>query len=228
VDVLVNNAGVIEVGPVDTITREDYDEAMRTHFWGPLNTIEAFVPAMRERRQGRVVNISSVGGKISVPHLLPYCASKFALTGLSEGLRAELARDNVLVTTVCPGLMRTGSPRNAYFKGHHRAEYAWFSISDSLPILSTSVEHAARSIVTACRRGDPELVFPFLTQAAVKLHGLFPGASAEILSYVNRALPKANGAGTRRVLGADSESALSPSPLTALSNRAAETHNQVG
>jgi NAD(P)-dependent dehydrogenase (short-subunit alcohol dehydrogenase family) len=227
VDVLVNNAGVIEVGPIDTITREDYEEAMRAHFWGPLNTIEAFVPMMRARREGRVVNISSVGGKISVPHLLPYCASKFALTGLSEGLRAELAQDNVLVTTVCPGLMRTGSPRNAYFKGQHRAEYAWFSISDSMPLLSTSAEHAARSIVEGCRNGEPEVVFPLLTQVAVKLHGLFPGATAEVLSLVNRALPKADGVGTKKVRGAESESKVSPSPLTVLGDRAAESHNEM-
>jgi NAD(P)-dependent dehydrogenase (short-subunit alcohol dehydrogenase family) len=227
VDVLVNNAGVIEVGPIDTITRDDYDEAMRAHFWGPLNTIEAFVPMMRARREGRVVNISSVGGKISVPHLLPYCASKFALTGLSEGLRAELAQDGVLVTTVCPGLMRTGSPRNAYFKGQHRAEYAWFSISDSMPVLSTSAERAARSVVEGCRNGEPEVVFPFLTQVAVKLHGLFPGATAEVLSLVNRALPKADGVGTRKMRGAESESAVSPSPLTVLGDRAAETHNEM-
>jgi NAD(P)-dependent dehydrogenase (short-subunit alcohol dehydrogenase family) len=227
VDVLVNNAGIIQVGPLETITREDYEEAMRVHFWGPLNTIETFVPAMRERRHGRVVNISSVGGKISVPHLLPYCASKFALTGLSQGLRAELERDNVLVTTVCPGLMRTGSPRNAYFKGKHRAEYAWFSISDSMPVLSTSAEHAARSIVEGCRHGDAEVVFPFLTQVAVRFHGLFPGATAEVLSLVNRALPAANGAGTRKLRGAESESAASPSLLTVLGDRAAEAHNQV-
>jgi short-subunit dehydrogenase len=80
---------------------------------------------MRQRHQGRIVNISSIGGKISVPHLLPCCASKFARTGLSEGLRAELCQDGIYVTTVIPGLMRTGSPRNAIFKGQHRAEHAW-------------------------------------------------------------------------------------------------------
>src|SRR5262249_50390239 len=124
VDVLINNAGTISVGPVETMTLDDYRRAMRTHFWGPLYTIHAVLPAMRRRGTGRIVNISSIGGKVSVPHLLPYNASKFALVGYSEGLRAELARDGIVVTTVCPGLMRTGSPRHAFFKGRHRAEYA--------------------------------------------------------------------------------------------------------
>jgi NAD(P)-dependent dehydrogenase (short-subunit alcohol dehydrogenase family) len=228
VHVLVNNAGVIQVGPLDSLTREDYEDAMRTHFWGPLNTILAVLPQMRERSEGRIVNVSSIGGKISVPHLLPYSASKFALTGLSEGLRAELARDNVLVTTVCPGLMRTGSPRNALFKGKHHAEYAWFSIADATPAVSTSAESAARRIVDACRDGDAELIFPTLTRLAVGFEGLFPGATAEILSQVNRALPDAGGVGTERVRGAESQSRLSPSPLTALGDRAAARNNELG
>src|SRR3954453_24082204 len=126
VDVLINNAGIMEVGPVETMTIEDYQEAMAVHFWAPLLCIEHVLPDMRRRGEGRIVNISSIGGEIGVPHLVPYCASKFALNGLSQGLRPELANQGIYVTTVCPGLMRTGSPRNAFFKGHHRAEYAWF------------------------------------------------------------------------------------------------------
>src|SRR5205085_1734915 len=150
IDVLVNNAGVISVGPVELMTLEDYQQAMETNYWGALYTILAVLPEMRARREGRIVNITSIGGKISVPHLVPYSASKFALVGLSEGLRAELMKDGVVVTTICPGLMRTGSPRNATFKGRHRAEYTWFSISDALPLTSISATRAARRIVKAC------------------------------------------------------------------------------
>src|SRR5262249_49606137 len=124
VDVLINNAGIIEVGPLDTMDLADYANAMQVHFWAPLLCIEHVLPDMRRRGEGRIVNISSIGGEIGVPHLAPYCASKFALNGLSQSLRAELAGEGIYVTTVCPGLMRTGSPRNALFKGKHRAEYA--------------------------------------------------------------------------------------------------------
>src|SRR5204863_2590958 len=123
-----------------------------------VHTTLDVMPDMRARREGRIVNISSIGGKVSVPHLLPYSASKFALVGLSEGLRAELAKDGIVVTTVCPGLMRTGSPRNAQFKGQHRAEYAWFTLSDSMPFFSQSAERAARQILSACRHGEAEVV----------------------------------------------------------------------
>jgi len=124
VDVLINNAGIIQVGPLDHMKLDDYEDAMATHFWGPLYMVVAALPQMRRQGEGRIVNISSIGGRIAVPHLVPYSASKFALVGLSDGLRVELARDNITVTTVCPGLMRTGSPVNAMFKGQRPQEYA--------------------------------------------------------------------------------------------------------
>jgi NAD(P)-dependent dehydrogenase (short-subunit alcohol dehydrogenase family) len=227
IDVLVNNAGVIQVGPVEVMTVEDYDEAMKTHFWGPLYATLSVLPEMRGRREGRIVNISSIGGKISVPHLVPYSASKFALVGLSEGLRAELRKDGIVVTTVCPGLMRTGSPRNALFKGQHRAEYAWFSISDALPVSAMAASRAAHQIIAACKRGDAEVVLSIQAQLAVKFHGLFPGLTADLLGFVNYLLPGAGGIGRRRAKGKDSESSWSPSLLTVLNEKAAEQNNEV-
>lgn len=226
IDVLINNAGVIQVGPFENMTIEDFDQAMRSHFWGPLYTTLAVLPEMWRRRGGRIVNIASIGGKISSPHLLPYNASKFALTGLSEGLRAELAKDGILVTTVIPGLMRTGSPPNAFFKGHHRAEYAWFSISDSLPLLSMSAEAAARKIIKACRHGDAEVILSIPAKTAAGFHGLFPGLTAEILSVVNRLLPPSGGVGSRNIKGKDSASRFSPSWATALSDAASIRNNE--
>jgi short-subunit dehydrogenase len=227
VDVLINNAGVIEVGPLEVMTREDFDEAMKVHFWGPLNTILAVLPEMRQRKQGRIVNISSIGGKISVPHLVPYSASKFALVGLSKGLRAELLKDGIVVTTVCPGLMRTGSPRNAHFKGRHRAEYAWFSISDALPLTSIKAERAARQIIDACKAGRAELVISVQAKAAVLFDSLFPELSADLLALANRLLPGPGGIGAQRAKGKDSASSWSPSWLTALNEHAALKNNEV-
>jgi len=227
IDVLINNAGTIQVGPVELMTLEDYEEAMKVHFWGPLYTVLAVLPGMRQRRQGRIVNISSIGGKLSMPHLLPYNASKFALVGFSEGLRAELAKDGIVVTTVCPGLMRTGSPRNAFFKGQHRAEYAWFSISDALPLVSQSAERAARQIIAACKRGDAEVVLSLPAKLATTVHGLFPGCTADLLGLANTLLlPGPGGIGTAHRTGKDSSSQLSPSWLTRLSDEAARQNNE--
>lgn len=226
IDVLVNNAGTICVGPMDDMTIDDYRDSINTHFWGPYFATAAVLPEMQKRREGRIVNISSIGGKISVPHLLPYSVGKFALTGFSEGLRSEALKDNVHVTTVCPGLMRTGSPRNALFKGDNEAEYAWFSISDSLPLLSMSPAWAARRIVNACVRGDAELVLSLPAKLAVKFRGLFPEATAEALSWADRLLPAANGNNVARA-GSQSFSNVSPSWVTTLNERAAATNNEI-
>jgi len=189
IDVLINNAGTVDVGPVDVMTAADFEREMATHFWGPLNVILAVLPHMRSRAEGRIVNIASIGGKVSVPHLVPYSASKFALVGLSEGLRAELRASGILVTTVCPGLMRTGSSRHAIFKGRHDAEYTWFSLADNLPLLSMDAERAARRILNAVRAGRSHVVLSLPAKVADKVHGLFPGLTSDALGLANRLLP---------------------------------------
>src|SRR6266536_3954025 len=144
IDILINNAGIIEVGPLEHLTPEDFNRAMRLHFWAPYELISLVVPEMRIWGGGRVVNISSIGGKVAVPHMASYSASKFALTGLSDALRAELARDNIYVTTVAPGLMRTGSHVNAKFKGRHDDEFAWFAASAGAPLISMNADRATQ------------------------------------------------------------------------------------
>ncbi|HEY7180605.1 MAG TPA: SDR family oxidoreductase [Blastocatellia bacterium] len=226
-DVLVNNAGVIEVGPVETMTLADYEEALDVNLRGPLHTMLAVIPEMRRRGEGRIVNIASIGGKIAMPHLAPYTMSKFALAGLSKAMRAELAKDGVVVTTVCPGLMRTGSPRNATFKGRHRAEYAWFSISDSLPLLTVSAEKAARRIVSACQRGESEVIFPIQAKLAAMAEAIAPELVADLLGLINRLLPTPGGVGSERMKGSESYSSISPSWLTMLGDSAAHRYNEV-
>jgi NAD(P)-dependent dehydrogenase (short-subunit alcohol dehydrogenase family) len=226
VDVLVNNAGTITVGPVETMSLEDFEDAMRANFWACVHTIFAVLPEMRARGAGRIVNVTSIGGKVSIPHLLPYSASKFALVGLSEGLRAELSKDGIRVTTVVPGLMRTGSPRHALFKGRHRAEHGWFSIADALPGLSMDAERAARQIVAALRRGRAEVVLSIPARAGRLVAQIWPGLTADALGLATRLLPS-DGVRDRRP-GWASASSLSPSWLTRLGDRAGRRLNQVG
>jgi len=227
-DILINNAGIITVGPNDDMTHADFEDAMATHFWGPLHMMQAAIPHMRQAGGGRIANVSSIGGKIGVPHLVPYCASKFALTGLSNSMRAELAPDGIAITTISPGLMRTGSPFNAWFKGQHRREFAWFAISDSLPLLSIDGRRAAVQIVDAIRYGDPELVITWPARLAVAAGALLPNATARAIGLVARALPKPGGRGGRQGRsGWQSASAWAPSLLTRASERAAADNNEI-
>jgi short-subunit dehydrogenase len=230
VDVLINNAGTIQVGPADHMQLADYEDAMQTHFWGPLYAIMASLPHMRRAAHGRIVNISSIGGRISVPHLLPYSASKFALAGYSEGLRSELARENIVVTTVYPGLMRTGSPVNAMFKGQRPQEYAWFAISDSLPLTSINVERASSQILNACRYGDAELVITLQAKAAILARTLAPELFADAMTMINGLLPAPSSReGDEARPGRESESDLAgpASLVTAPSYNAAAKNNEL-
>jgi short-subunit dehydrogenase len=195
VDVLVNNAGIITVGPNEAQTLEDFERAMAVMFWGTLYPTLDVLPQMRARHMGRIANITSIGGKVSVPHLLPYGAAKFAAVGLSEGLRAELARDGISVTTVVPGLMRTGSHVHAEFKGDAQLESLLFSLAAMLPVTSMSAESAARQIVAAIRRGDAEVVLGWQAALLLRVHCLLPGLTSDVFGLVNRLLPRAGAPG---------------------------------
>ncbi|SDK41010.1 Short-chain dehydrogenase [Catalinimonas alkaloidigena] len=228
IDVLINNAGVIQVGPLETMSRQEYEEAMNTHFWGPYHTTQALLPLLRQKGEGRIVNVASIGGKVAIPHLAPYSASKFALVGFSEGLRAELMKSGILVTTACPGLIRTGSPRNATIKGDHQKEYAWFSIADSIPGLSLSAEATARAILEAARKGEAEVVTSVPAKILTGLHGWFPGLATDLMALTNRLLPKPGTLkNTTAQKGYESQSWVSPSPVTQLTEKAAAQNNEM-
>jgi short-subunit dehydrogenase len=191
IDVLINNAGVIEVGPVEHSKLEDFQDAFATHFWGPLDLIRASLPHLTGSGQGRIVNIASIGGRIAVPHLAAYTASKFALVGLSEALRAELMKDGVAVTTVTPGLMRTGSYVNVKLRGRHRDEFRWFAAMSATPMTAISADRAARMIVEACREGRATLTPGMRARLAILLNAMAPNTFAGLNATVDRAfLPR--------------------------------------
>lgn len=188
-DVLVTNAGTIQVGPVSAMDVDDFTMAMGSMYWGVAYPVLAAVPVMRAAGRGRIIAVTSLGGKVPAPHLLPYAAAKHAAVGFSEGLGVELAKDGITVTTAVPGLMRTGSPDNALFKGNRTAEHAWFTLADSLPLLSMDAERAARAIVRAGLRGRPEIILTPAANLAVRVHGLVPELTTRLLALVDRTLP---------------------------------------
>jgi len=228
IDVLVNNASIISVGPVEVQRFEDFEEAMNVMFWGVVNTTMMVLPQMIERGDGHIVNITSIGGRVSVPHLLPYDCAKFAAVGFSEGLRAEVARHGIHVLTVVPGLMRTGSHLNAYFKGKHRQEFSWFSLGATLPVVSIDGRRAAAKIVRALRSGVGDLVITPQAKLIAIAHGVAPGLVAEALGMVSRLLPGPGGSAAEKFTGKQSETAVSRSFLTTLGREAAEDLLQTG
>ena len=224
-DVLINNAGIIAVGPIDALELGDFYDTMDTNFFGALRTTNAVLPAMRARRDGRIVNITSLGGELAIPHMLPYCASKFAFAGYSQGLAAEVARDRVRVTTVLPGLMRTGSPPNATFAGQTKKEYALFALGDATPLSTVSVEHAAKVIVDGAERGAQRVVVSWQAKLALFARGLSPELVVKLLTLTGFALPRAGEKPEHRP-GYASESSITRSPLNALSKRASVEQNE--
>lgn len=228
-DVLINNAGIIEVGPAGAMSLQDYQSVMGVNFWGSVHTTLAALPHLRRSALARIVNVGSIGGAIPVPHLLPYTCSKFALVGFSEGLAAEVAPEGVRVTTVLPGMMRTGSFVNALFKGQRPREVSWFSVGSALPLASMSADRAARRILLACARGERFLTLGLPFKALRIAHALAPGISIAVLGALGRLLPELDGADPSELAepGWLHRRGLARGPLVALGNRAARRNLEV-
>jgi NAD(P)-dependent dehydrogenase (short-subunit alcohol dehydrogenase family) len=192
IDILINNAGIIEVGPVENQPLDAYRRAMATNFFAALHTIQAALPHLLRRNSihgdAAIVNIASIGGKVPVPHLLPYVASKFALVGFSEGLHAELRHQGVRVTTVCPGLMRTGGEVHAGFTGQTKKEQRWFTLAARTPILAASVRHAANKIYSAVAAGRAEITITPQAWLAARIAGLAPETTQYLAGLANHLL----------------------------------------
>ncbi len=227
IDILVCNAGVMQVGQVDSMELEDFRQAMDIMYWGVLHPIMAVLPEMRARKAGRIAVVTSIGGVVSVPRLLPYNAAKFAAVGLTEGLTAELASVGITVTTIVPGLMRTGSFLNALFSGDEEgrlAQYKLFALLSSLPLLTVSAESAARTYVRAIRRGDGRVTYPPQYALVERLHGVAPATVTRVMGIADRLIaPSGEGETTERGMALDERVESKPWRwLTTLGRHAAE------
>jgi len=226
IDILVNNAGVITVGPVENQDVRDFRDVMDANFFSGVHCTLAVLPQMLRRGQGRIINITSIGGKVAVPHLLPYTASKFAAVGFSEGLNAELRSKGIRVTTVCPGLMRTGSHLNAIFTGDAAREYRWFSLAAGLPLVSTSARSAARKIVRAVISGKSEIAITPQAIVAARLGDICPTATMRLMQMMNRVLPSPVSGVTGSYRGAEVRG-KEVKPAVVLAEAAAGRYNQL-
>ncbi|MBC7419577.1 MAG: SDR family oxidoreductase [Bdellovibrio sp.] len=192
IDLLINNAGAIIVGPFESMTMTDFEAQMKLHVYANIHATNEILPIFRRRGGGRIINICSMGGKVAVPHMLPYNTSKFALSGFSQGITAELSRENISVTTVYPALMRTGSPIQAVFKGDAEKEFAWFANADVLPGLSLDAHDAANQIIEASRDRQTELVPSLIGRVRMMAAVLFPELMQSAMGLMNRLMPRRN------------------------------------
>ena len=226
-DVLINNAGIIQVAPLESMGLQDFRAAMEINYFGLLQTSLAALPHLRRRRKGSIVNICSIGGAVAIPHLAPYSASKFAAVGFSEALCAEARPAGIRVTTILPGVLRTGSHVNALYKGNREREMAWFGAAASLPGASVAAGRAARRILRACALGEPYVTIGLPAKVLRVVHALAPGVFARFSSLIGRLLPAASGAGPDDDGEPGWQHRPPPSRLTRLGDQAARRNREV-
>jgi hypothetical protein len=205
---------------------QDFANAMDVMFYGVLHPVLAALPVMKRRGAGRILVISSIGGKLPAPHLLPYVAAKHAPSGSPRGCASRRSGTGSPVTCAVPGLMRTGSPRNALFTGDQAAEHRWFTLGDSLPLVSMDAERAARQLVGAALKGKPEVAPTPLAKIGMRVHGLAPSTTMRLVGLVNRLLPGDETPRPMRPGHAVEKPARWFDSLTALTRRAAHRYHQ--
>lgn len=166
VDVLVNNAGVDQHGPVEGYPQDRARQLFETNFWGPLRMVQAFAPAMRERRSGLIVNLSSVQGRVGTPLGGIYAATKHAVEAISESLHYELGHFGVRVVIVEPGYFATEMPnkhRGDLITGspYEELNRQWSRTSETLnPNGRPGPEVVARAIADVVDSDAPPLRLP--------------------------------------------------------------------
>jgi len=185
-DVLVNCAGEIAVGPLEAMTAKDYFQAFNGIFLATYYPTMAVVPHLRAQRAGRIVNVTSVAGKLPIPHNGTYVVGKFATTGFSAVCRAELRKYGIQVSTVMPPPLRNGAWMNAGYKGDADEELAWFVRALSSPFVSIDPERAARAVVEAARYGDAESMVSPSSWLQARAYALFPGLTGTLLAAIER------------------------------------------
>jgi short-subunit dehydrogenase len=180
IDLLVNNAGLAKPGSVLNLTPADWEKVFAVNFFAPLYATYAALPHFVQQKKGKVVNISSVAGKVAFPGSVCYAASKFALTGMSEGMAAELQSKGIDFITVCPGWVRTEFfAKNDIMDGKNPTLIAEKNDLRGLlmkHVLSVSSESVASDILVALQKGGgQEIVLTAPGIAIERLNALLPG-----------------------------------------------------
>lgn len=227
IETLITVAGMLKVGPLPD-RAEDYDEPIDTMLRGPINMVHAVLPRMRRRGHGRIGIVTSIAAIVPTPHLVPYTAAKYGAIGFAQGLTEELQGEPISVTTIVPGLMRTGGHWHADYTGRPGQEYAWFALLSSLPIISIAADRAAGIIVRGVLAGRTKIIFTPLARVGEVAYRISPRATVSLLGLTNRLLPRpADGHAPGYIAARDISSSLYDR-VTTLGRRAIDQLNQVG
>lgn len=180
-DILVNNAGIGATGHFVDVSPDRLRQIMEVNFFGLTETTRAFLPLLRQGRQPAIVNISSIAGKRGIPARSEYSASKFAVQGFSEALRAELDKDGIDVLLVCPGLTQTNFSQNMIERK------ALMAVDH---MRGMTAEDVAEATLNAIERGRRETVFTFEGKLMAFVARFLPGLADRIAAKKVRSLFK--------------------------------------
>lgn len=184
IDALINNAGICLTGRMVNTSLEDWHRIFDTNLWGYVHTIQAVLPTMLSAGKGSIVNVGSVGGKVPMPNMTAYCASKYALTGMTETLRLELVSKDIHVGIVHPGVIDSDFLERAMFRGDsdEEVEGRQKQMSQALQSgIASQPEEIAEAIWQMMQKQQNEVVVG-MSAIATGLNRFFPSLTQWALS----------------------------------------------
>ena len=164
IDVLVNNAGIAVAGLFEDLDLEELREQLETNLLGLVRTSKAVLPGMRAQGSGRIVNVSSAGGRLPTPMLSGYCSSKAAVDAISEALRIEARRDNIYVSVIAPGTFKT-----AIFAQNRRVARRTSDVSNPFYAFNQRLERGVARMLDQ-NHADPQRVADAVVHVATTRH----------------------------------------------------------
>jgi NAD(P)-dependent dehydrogenase (short-subunit alcohol dehydrogenase family) len=177
-DIVINNAGVAQVATVEELSYEDFEWVMNIDFWGMVYGSKAFLPQLRQKGAGHIVNVSSIFGLFSVPSQAAYNSAKFAIRGFTEALRHEMKGSGIAVSCVHPGGIKTNILRNARFLQSVQTTEREQAMSGFDKLARTTPDQAAQTIIKGIKANKPRILI---------------GMDARILDWIIRLLPASYG-----------------------------------
>jgi NAD(P)-dependent dehydrogenase (short-subunit alcohol dehydrogenase family) len=191
IDIIINNAGVALGDFLETVPIEDFEWLMGINFWGVVYGTMAFLPYLRKRPEGHIVNISSINGIVSNPNNGPYSASKYAVRGYTETLIQEMKGTSIGVSCVHPGGIKTNIAKNT------KVNKTYYSISSKQAaelydkeVFRTTAEQAARVIINGIKRNQQRVMIGYDAKILDLFMRLFPQTSVNITAIVAKRMAK--------------------------------------
>jgi len=192
-DVLINNTGTITINPIEQLPLNNYKKFIESHLWGPMQLVRVLIPLLSKSREAKIVNIFSVGGKISLAKSQPYDVNEIVHAVFYDNISRVITGKNIKLTAIYPEFKDQDLPVNLKLKGHSEQELAWSKFNESRPLISLYAENVGKQILKTAQIGKKTLTLPFPRELARIVNNINTELNLTLCQLVDHLVPHDSG-----------------------------------